>query len=795
MPVFSFLLWLLLTSSAAWLAFPFSRRLFERVLPDSGWAIGRVLWLGAWTLGAFWLGHLGLSTKHGALLWFPLSIASAWMWWRDRESLGASIRARKRAIWTSELLFLGVFLLFFGLRGFWSDTNGTNGEKSMDSALIASLSRADRLPPPNPYAAGARLTSYYQFGHLQSALLTRASNSTTRWSYNWMCATLPALCVSSLWSLGAALTRSKRGGLWVASAVLGLGTLQPLYQWTHPNPQAPPQPFGLDFFATSRVLPFSINEYPWFTFNQADLHAHYFDLPLQIASMTLAWALFRRRSRIVAFVAALVLGAQILTNTWDFPIYFGIVALSIAFAKRETGLRVSSTKEGVAKLSEPEAKASATQSEGHLRGLHQPAKAGFAPRSRGFNLRLRKFCDSFFRRRSPQRSSTFAWRFALIFLVAVVAIAVALPFLLGLKSAANGPRLLPQPASPLREWLLLWGPIAAAWLGTWALLWRRPRASWVREATLVAGVLVIAFSTSGAWGAPSRAILPILLVLLAGTIWALIQTRGATRFCCVLAVGGLLALLWSETTWAGFLGDPNNPGFDDSKRQDTVFKFGMQTWMLWGTAASVGLWRTWRRWPLALKIVWVPVGIVMLISSMAVMIGRTRNFGFDESYRLMRFDKWDGWAHLAPPEQAAASWLERNTRVDETILEAEKADGGDYSEFTRFAHATGIPTVIGPQAHSFQWSPAGSGRAEDEWNEVFKRKRDAREIFAGSNRDARLELLRLYSVRFIVWGELERAEYPGADLESLAPEVRPVAQFGDAHRVTIYEVSAGKRGS
>ena len=40
---------------------------------------------------------------------------------------------------------------------------------------------------------------------------------------------------------------------------------------------------------------------------------------------------------------------------------------------------VESPLEGVLEVTKLEAKASATQSEGHLRGLSQPAKAGFAP--------------------------------------------------------------------------------------------------------------------------------------------------------------------------------------------------------------------------------------------------------------------------------------------------------------------------------------------------------------------------------------------------------------------------------
>ncbi len=84
---------------------------------------------------------------------------------------------------------------------------------------------------------------------------------------------------------------------------------------------------------------FSINEYPWFTFNYADLHAHYFDQPLALLMMALAWALFHqvrtdsgtRKIKIIVLLGALVCGAQIMTNTWDVPAYFLLLILSVAY--------------------------------------------------------------------------------------------------------------------------------------------------------------------------------------------------------------------------------------------------------------------------------------------------------------------------------------------------------------------------------------------------------------------------------------------------------------------------------
>lgn len=786
MPIFSFVLWFLLVWASGWFAFPFLRRLSGHALPDGGLALGRIAFLIVWGLLAFWLGHIGVPVAISAVLYLPLAAVGGWQWWRERAVLQTDVRRRSSALISTEAVFMCVFLLFFALRGYWSDTNGNNGEKPMDSALIGTLLRAQKLPPENPYSAVARLDSYYIFGHLETALLTRASLTTGRWSYNLMCATLPALCFSVLFSLGAGLTRRLDGGVFVSGTILGLGTLQPLFQWFKPEGIEPwallrgdLEPIRrLAFFDVSRPLPNAINEFPWFTFNQADLHAHYFDFPIELALMSLAWAIFRaptERLRVALLgMVALFSGAQILTNTWDFPAYALGVGLAFLLAPRDKN----------------DSKASA-------------------------KLRVLKF-----------------------FAAMVAALVLASPYLLGINTAARGPSPLPQPASPLREWLLLWAPIAVAWTAFCAWATFRFDKRW-RWGLGVVWVLIIGIAIWGqtTWGYPeglnghpqptpysvwlwfgglnpARLVLPLILWLgfLAG-LSAYIN-RGVTRFLPCLALAGLFAVLWSETTWAGFLGDPNYLAFDDYKRQDTVFKFGLQGWFLWGTAASAGAYLTLRRWPLALQVAFVPFLLVMGISSVVDMQGRTR--GTDpqtgvpwETFDSSKRQNWDAWGHMKNSERDAATWLQTHTPPDVNILEAEQKEGGDYTVYTRYTHATGIATIIGPQSHSFQWSPnqvrlkrrnSETGqeffdrKAGAQWEEVYKRKGEARDAFMTDKSETRLEILKRYNVRYVVWGELERQQYGEESYRRLKRDLKSVARFGfeqgddPTHSVEIFEV-------
>ncbi len=858
MPILTFVLWLLLVWASGWFAFPLLRRLCGHALPDGGLALGRITFLVVWGLLAFWLGRIGVPVAVSAGLYFPLAAVGVWGWWRERSSLVEDVRVRWRAVLSAEAVFLCVFLVFFALRGYWSDTNGNNGEKSMDSALIGTLLRAQKLPPENPYAAGARLDSYYIFGHLETALVTKAAGTTARWSYNLMCATLPALCFSALFSLGAGLTRRLDGGVFVAGTILGLGTLQPLYQWFKPGGV---EPWGLlnvgtllesikqnnwangyltpithlDFFAVSRPLPNAINEFPWFTFNQSDLHAHYFDFPIEIALMTLAWAIFRapteRRRLVLLGASALFLGAQILTNTWDFPAY--VMAVGLAFFLSPRQRQSEKCLDRTYKMSGIRGKAPSVLPD----TLPQTAK-GHSNRE-----------DSTFQTVSEKKdvSASNGRRLLALMGAIMAAVLLAAPYLLGLNTAARGPSPLPQPASPLREWLLLWAPIATAWTAfcAWATFRFDARWRWALG-VVVAFVAMAAIWGQATWGYPdglnahpqptpeayaqwfqslnvARLVLPLILWFGFLSSISAYFNRGVTRFLPCLALAGLFAVLWSETTWAGFLGDPNYYAFDDYKRQDTVFKFGLQGWFLWGTAAAAGAYLTLQRWPLALRLAFIPFLWVMGVSSVVDTIGRTHNF--DASQR----QGWDGWGHMTSAEQEAATWLQTHTPPDVNILEAEQKEGGDYSVYTRYTHATGIATIIGPQAHSFQWSPNpirlhknfdkegqplhldperqganhDSGetgqeffdrKAGAQWDEVSKRKADARTAFTTAKADERLEILKRYNVRYVVWGELERAQYGEQARSLLNRDLKLAGRFGFAsgddpvHHVEIFEV-------
>ena len=355
------------------------------------------------------------------------------------------------------------------------------------------------------------------------------------------------------------------------------------------------------------------------------------------------------------------------------------------------------------------------------------------------------------------------------------------------------------------------GPIALGWWVFTAYSTFKNNALWRTTLLIMGGGIALA-AIFNAWQTPSILVLPIILVSAGFAVAGAFSNRGTERFLCLLALCGLVALAWSETTWAGFLGNPEKPLIADSIRQDTVFKFGLQVWMLWGTASAAGAWLVATRGSRALRnglrLVAVPLALIMIVGNLGFTLYRTRFVDMmsarrDGNPNWFRFDGWDGWAHMAPAEQAAATWLLANARPDENIVEAENRPGGDYTEFTRYANATGIATIIGPQAHSYQWSPSsakmGRGKkARDakngaDWNEVFRRKTVVQRIYSPIGAAERAQLMREFGVKYLVWGELERREYGEGAFADVSNGLSVAARFGqpdDPRRVLILRLDS-----
>jgi YYY domain-containing protein len=687
------LLWLFALWLLGWLALPFSRRVFLH-LPDGGLAAGRVLALTLMSLMAFWGAALHLvSLRFTPLLIFgaPLLVGLASFY---RLAIHANLRRDlfdwlyhyRRALLISDAVFLLAFLFFVWIRLCRPEIN--DFEKPMDSAIIGSLSRASFLPAENPWFAGDKFTNYYYFGHLMGALLKRSFNTPLPYAYNLIQPAFCAFFVSTLWSLCVALCGSIWRGTIAAGMVALTGHFEPLRQWlasgTPSLSKSASFPF-LDWWSTSRVIPNTINEYPAFTLIIGDAHAHFFALSLAVLFLCACWELVARapspsssgtRTRLglnflaITILPGFLLGEILMTNAWDFPLY-GLLAVSSAVI-HEIHLDRNGTRNSIVK-----------------------------------------------------RALAALWPL-------ILALMTAYPFLLRFKSPAGG--ISGEIWTPLPfTFFLFWGGFLVLWLAVLLLPDHYQSSSQLMPEIAVAQlgiyrvrmsalIVTAIFALTMLWPA---FLLPALALLLATTVCELFNLcRGyapfhvglfAKRqmFIFLLASVGLVAVVVPLLCYLrGYFGG-------DLRHQDTVFKFGLQGWMLFGTACSCSFISafsarsTKKSAPLTNQVfpligsICGAVWFVPLFCACSVLNARTRQqrAGAREYSVPLSLN---GARQLPLSEQRALTWLEQHALEGEAVIEpvgrlSNRQFVAAYSEYGRVSALTGVPAYIGWPQHAGFW--------------------------------------------------------------------------------------------
>jgi YYY domain-containing protein len=242
----------------------------------------------------------------------------------------------------------------------------------------------------------------------------------------------------------------------------------------------------------------------------------------------------------------------------------------------------------------------------------------------------------------------------------------------------------------------------------------------------------------------------------------------------------------------------------DIGRMNTVFKFYLQVWLLWGVAAAAAL--AWivprvRRWPRG-QVLWTGVLVALLLVAALYPPLATAAKVQD------RFDPslgpgLDGWAYMETAtywdpvgeqwgepggvqyelkwDLEAIHWLLDNVVGTPVILEGHVPE---YRWGARYSINTGLPTVLGWNWHQRQQ------RAAADQQEIWDRAADVTTIYDALGTMQIEALLERYDVRYIVVGPLERAYYDEAGLRKFDRMVdEGSARIAFANEgVTIYEV-------
>lgn len=302
--------------------------------------------------------------------------------WQQRHTLGRFARRNWGLLAVCEGLFVAAFIAFVLVRmanpDLWQPWFG--GEKFMEFAFLNGILRSPTFPPLDPHYAGG-IINYYYFGIYLVGYLIKLTGIYAEVAFNLAIPMLFAMTVVNsfslayaAWGMAAPAVRrrdgfaaallaplflvgignldgigqvvrglSDRSTIHVQSALPLLATLtraaSGLVQVARGQASLPPY----DFWGPSRVIPNTINEFPYWSFLFADLHPHLIGIPLSLAFLTVilvmlagyeaSWRQWRRQGIGLLLAGTFLLGALASVNLWELPTYFGLGVLALLVAE------------------------------------------------------------------------------------------------------------------------------------------------------------------------------------------------------------------------------------------------------------------------------------------------------------------------------------------------------------------------------------------------------------------------------------------------------------------------------
>jgi YYY domain-containing protein len=761
---FPILVWWLMLMLLGVLAFPLVFTAF-RGLTDRGYIFGKILGIllfayCTWMLACL---HLVAFSHPSTLIVMAtfLMLACTLIVWQ-RRTIVAFLRQRWRLLLIEEAIFTLAFLLFVYIRSLNPDLWNVylGGEKPMELAFLNAVLRSPYMPPYDPWFSGGYINYYYS-GYVIFGSCIKLTGIVPGVAFNLAIPTLFALTFTGVVTLVYSFARSfplaLLGGYFAALIGNFDGLLQLKNQFVALLAKVQPPIF--DYWRSSRIIPFTINEFPFWSFLFADLHPHVVDLPIAVLMMGVMGSLLlasdervgtsserRPRNALLYLLAAFTFGTIACVNPWDMPVYALLLGVVLILYK-----------------------------------LQQ-------------------------QRGKPKRELFFSLGFTLISVAFLCGLGYLfyLPFYATYQQLyVNGLGLVNQGTSLSDYFTIsgLWIFITLSFFlfefYRWWMGMRNARAraqgknSLAIEGSktlriagylLLSGILVIIATLLG---------LKIFLILLIGFgvfLFVMLARDARSRFTYILLLAGLCISLGLEIVYVRDFLDGG-----DYERMNTVFKFSIQAWLCFAVGGALAVQRLWNLLRGIVRKAWVVIFFLLMLGGSVFLIGGTAS----------RIDDHQVWVTAQPPvhsanytptldglafirawypgDARAIEWLNEKVAGSPVILEA--AAPVSYQWFNRVSIYTGLPDVMGWADH------VGEQRYSDQ---PLNRVTDIGIIYTTTDTFQAITLLRYYHVRYIYVGDLERQAYAqqstaGLDkFDHMVGDTLRVVYRADG--VTIYEV-------
>ena len=352
-------------------AYPLTRRLFRGWF-DDGYLFAKAVGMAVVTYLVYLGGMLHIVPFTQGAVWGAMGVVfilGVFLEWGKREK-GEKREKRKALIFLVEELFFFAALLFWTwVKGHEPSIRGL--EKFMDFGFTRSILNSAFFPAPDMWYANL-VINYYYFGHTVMAVLTRLSGIDLTYTFNLMLASIFALTATMSFSIGKQLIRGINGtkgtsgrmqivgGLLTAWLVTLAGNMQTLYAFTRGYTGDNVVPFwqiawrigefgGLKEFwgklgegmntywyaNATRFIPYTIHEFPSYSFVVSDVHGHVLSLPfvlLAIALLVKIWGDKGDWGRLIFY--GFLCGILLMTNALDGPIYL-VLLIAVLVSMRQ----------------------------------------------------------------------------------------------------------------------------------------------------------------------------------------------------------------------------------------------------------------------------------------------------------------------------------------------------------------------------------------------------------------------------------------------------------------------------
>jgi uncharacterized membrane protein len=711
-------------------------RPYTQHLYDNAYAFARPIGILVTTFIFLQLSFLKLLPFESGSLWLIIGSFGLYALYKVRNEPKLLHNIPYKHIAVQETLFIVCLFLWVFVRG--QEPSIQSLEKFMDFGFIQSINRMERAPPLDMWLSGDTAKAqyainYYYFGHLWTAIIIKMSGLDTSVGYNLILATILALSSAQVMSIVVNLIQawanfSKKSVSFLQTYIFGLlgallvnfaGNLHTIYLFTKGYEGEHPVPFWTIWAGilgqsnywypnATRFIPFTIHEFPLYSYVVADLHGHVLNIPFALTTIfgTIlaliyvsdyyhklkkqssfasleAWIYYYRYFFIWGALAGFLCGICYMTNAFDGAIYILLTLIAMALVGKNIKIFTASFLTTI---------------------------CSFFITTFFFNKHFIPFASGIGLNCSPN------------FLVKLHKLG---PFLFEAdKCQVSAPYML----------FVLWGSF------------------------FIACIIFV-------------------IILFKQKIYNVVDTT-------ILLLFGFCAFLIAIPEFF-YIKDIYPAHF----RANTMFKMGYQAFIIGYICFVFVIFRLKH-----IKVVfqntqqliarnilykYLPLTILFSIILLVFLYPMQAINGYYGQLKKPISLQGDEWLKLTlPSDYEAIQFLQKNVKNQPVILEAQ---GDSYTNYGRMSAFTGLPTVLGWFVHEWLWR--GSSDTPS------KRASDVTTMYTSNNKDVVVELLKKYSVVYIVIGKLERDKYPTITDGILPNIATPIFTSSNDPTTTIYKVN------